>query len=173
MLLDSCLHSRYASGFIFRHFFFFYFLSLEHVMWQLWFDVYVIFYLAMQLSPHFHWRPQRGEAGPGDLEILALPNKGEGSDPCQDFLMDLCSKANKSYNFSKKMTIHPQLGTFLQKLFWSSKIQGVFFNWFHPEKFSVWNWFRPIVKKRPFTQKRSKYVWKWFRPIVKIFWCVF
>ena len=36
----------------------------------------VTFYLAMQLSPHYPWRPQRGKAGPGALEILALPNKG-------------------------------------------------------------------------------------------------
>ena len=60
MLLDICLHSMYASRFIFCHFFVFYLLSLEHAMWQLRFDVYVTFYLAMQFSPHYHWRPQRG-----------------------------------------------------------------------------------------------------------------
>ena len=50
----------YASRFIFCHFCIFYLLSLEHAMWQLRFDVYVTFYLAMQLSPHYHWRPERG-----------------------------------------------------------------------------------------------------------------
>ena len=30
-----------------------------------------------------------GSAGTGAVKILAMPKKGGGSDPCQDFLVDL------------------------------------------------------------------------------------
>ena len=55
--------------------------------------------------------------GPGTFEILLVPKRGRGSDPSLVFLVDLTkySKAkviievpNKSYNFSKKVTIHLQ-----------------------------------------------------------------
>ena len=58
-LTSACTRCmRHALSFV--TFFIFYLLSLEHAMWQLRFDVYVTFYLAMQLSPHYHWRPERG-----------------------------------------------------------------------------------------------------------------
>ena len=35
-----------------------------------------------------------GAAGPGAFKILTLPKKGVGTNPCQDFVLTKCSKAN-------------------------------------------------------------------------------